>query len=76
MNFVQRFIPDCESIAKPINKFIRKDQDFECSPKAQREFSNIKLAIISSLVLVSSNFDKPFTLYSCSYEDTITQIIT
>ena len=55
---------------------LRKDQDFKWIPEAQRVFANIKAAIFSSLVLVSPNFDKYFILYSLSFEDTITKIVT
>jgi hypothetical protein len=44
--------------------------------ETQKDFSNIKHAITTTHVLVSSYFDKYFILYSSSSEETITFILT
>ena len=76
INFVCKFILNYASIINPITKLLRKDQDFEWTLEAQRAFENIKVAIVSSLVLVSPDFDKHFILYSFSSKDTITTMLT
>lgn len=76
INFVCRFILDYASTVKPITKFLRKDKDFKWTFEAQRAFTNIKATIISSLVLVSPNFDNIFIMYSFSSKDTITVMLT
>ena len=70
INSVQRFIPDYSSIIKPMTKLLRKDHDFQWTPKFQKEFSNIKVVIASSPVLVCPNFDNHFILYSFASKDT------
>jgi len=76
INFVRRFIPDSASIVKPISKLLRNDQAFEWTSEVQREFSNIKVAIVSFPVLFSPNFDNHFILYFFSSEDTIAAMLT
>lgn len=76
INFVCRFILDYASIVKPITKLLRKNQDFEWTPKVQREFANIKVSIASSLIMVNPSFDNHFILYFFSSEDTITTMLT
>jgi hypothetical protein len=39
INFVRRFVPDYSSIVKPINKLLKKDQEFEWTPEIQRVFT-------------------------------------
>lgn len=73
---MRRLILDYASTVNPITELLRKDQDFEWTPEVQKEFANIKDAIVSSPILVSPNFDNHLILYSFSSEDTIEDMLT
>ena len=75
INFVWRFIHDYVSIVKPINKLLKKGQKFEWTPEAQSSFSNIKIAITSSPMLVIFDFSKHLIIYSIASKYTIMSVL-
>ena len=76
IKFLKRFIPNYALIVKPIKKLLRKDQDFEWTPEAQRAFANIKSSIVSYPDLVRPNFHNHFILYSFDFEDNEAVVLT
>lgn len=76
INFIERFIPNYDLIVKPINKLPGNDQYLGWTPKAQRAFANIKLIIVSSLILASPNFGSHFILYSFASKYTMVVVLT
>jgi len=64
INFVRQFVPDYASIVKYINKLLKKYQEFEWTPKIQKAFTEIKIAITTTPVLVSTDLNKEFILHS------------
>jgi len=55
---------------------LKKDQEFEWTPKIQKEFTKIKLSITTTSVLVSLDFEKEFILYSFSSDEIVALILT
>ena len=73
---MHRFILYYALIGNPIAKLLRNDQDFEWTLEVQRAFAKIKVAIVSSPILVSPYFDNHFNLYYFYFEYTIASMLT
>jgi hypothetical protein len=76
IKFVQHFVLDYDTIVKPINKLLKKDQHFKWTLDIQKDFTEIKHSITTTSVLVNPNFDKEIILYSFYSKETIASILT
>jgi len=75
INFVRRFVPNYTIIVKPINKLLKKYQNFEWTLEIQKAFTEVKQVITIVHVLISPNFDE-FILYCFASDETIASILT
>jgi hypothetical protein len=73
---VRRFVPDYESIVKPINLLLKKEQRFEWIEDTQEAFNNIKGEITTTHVFISLDFQIYFIIYSFSTETLIASVLT
>jgi hypothetical protein len=76
INFVRRFVPDYASIVKPVNSFLKRGQRFEWTMDIQEDFNNIKNAITTTLVLINTNFQRDFIIYSFATETVVAFVLT
>ena len=72
---MRRFIPDIVRVTLPINKLLRKDEDFKWSQEAKEAFNEINEWIAKAPVLVGPNFDKDILIYSYSSEEAYTAML-
>jgi len=63
-SYYRRFVKDFAKKAAPLHQLIRKDQPFIWTEKCQEAFEQLKQHLISSPILIYSNFEKPFFLYT------------
>jgi hypothetical protein len=76
INFVQRFDPNYASIVKSINLFLKKEQRFEWTKNTQEAFNNIKGEITTDHILISTDLQRDFIIYSFSIETVVASILT
>jgi hypothetical protein len=60
VNYYRHFIRGCAGIAEPINRLLRKDQEFRWSNKAQQAFDELKKRLTEAPVLARPDFSKEF----------------
>ena len=51
-------------MAEPLNRLLRKDEPYIWIDAQQQAFEKLKELLISEPILIRSNFDKPFVLYT------------
>jgi hypothetical protein len=73
---VRRFVPDYESIVKPINLLLEKDKRFEWTVDTKEYFNNIKMENTIDPVLTSPYFQRYFIIYSFATEMVVASILT
>ena len=75
INFVQRFIPNLEELAKPLNALLKKDTKFIWDETCEIAFMKLKKAISTAPVLACPDYSKEFLVYSYASEDTIAGVL-
>src|SRR6266498_2543187 len=63
-NYYRKFIKDLSKLSKPLRGLLKKDVKFLWRPKEQETFEKLKKLLMEAPVLLFSNFDKPFILYT------------
>src|SRR6266498_1782994 len=63
-NYYRKFIKDLSKLSKPLRQLLKKDVKFSWGPKEQKTFEKLKKILTEAPVLLFSNFDKPFVLYT------------
>ena len=63
-SYYRKFIKDFSRIARPMNNLLKKDIPFIWTQKQQTAFERLKEMLIKSPVLVYSDFEQPFILYT------------
>ncbi|GBG77341.1 hypothetical protein CBR_g23673 [Chara braunii] len=61
-SYYRRFIKGFAAIAGSLTNLLRKDQPLIWTPECDRAFSKLKAALISTLVLIRPDTEKPFVL--------------
>jgi hypothetical protein len=61
--YYQRFIEGFSKIAKPMTSLLEKGREFKWDKKFQDSFNQLKLRLMSPLVLVMSDLQKGFDIY-------------
>jgi ribonuclease HI len=66
--YYRRFIEGFSKIAKPMTSLLEKGKEFERTWKCQDSFNQLKLRLMSPLVLIMSDLQKGFDIYceACS----------
>jgi hypothetical protein len=75
INFVRKFTPNFTETIKPLQKMIRKDDEFKWDDERKSAFNNINTAISQAPVLLSLNFRKYFFLYSFSSDQSLVAVL-
>ena len=76
INFVSRFIPGFTEIVRPLQKMIKKDDEFKWSAEEKQSFHDILKAIAEAPTLTSPDFSKPFILYTFSSNSSYAVVLT
>jgi len=61
-NFYRRFIRSYSNIARPMNKLLQKNRQFEWTPEVQKAFDELKKRFTDEPVLMMPNTTKPFQI--------------
>jgi hypothetical protein len=61
--YYRRFIEGFSKIAKPMNSLLEKGREFKWDWKCQDSFNQLKLRLMSPLVLVMPDLQKGFDIY-------------
>jgi hypothetical protein len=62
-NYYRRFIEGFSKIAKPMTSLLEKGKEFNCDWKFQDSFNQLKLRLMSPLVLIMLDQQKGFDIY-------------
>ena len=62
--YYRRFIKDFASLAEPLHQLMRKGRKFEWMSLCQRTMEKLKKRLITNPILVLSDWNKPFTLFT------------
>ena len=76
INFVQKFISGFAEIVRPLNNLLKKGTKAKWSLEIKKSFEDIKVAISTTLVLVSPDYQLPFKIYSFTSEHSCVRILT
>jgi hypothetical protein len=76
INFVRKFIPDFAETVRPLQKMIRKDDEFKWDDERKDAFRNIKSSISQAPVLRSPNFNRDFFLYTFASDQSLVAVLT
>src|SRR6266498_1313113 len=63
-NYYRKFIKDLSKLSKSLRQLLKKDVKFLWRPKEQETFEKLKKLLTEASVLLFSNFNKPFILYT------------
>jgi hypothetical protein len=58
--YYQRFIEGFSKISKPMTELLEKDKQFEWTPTCEASFQELKKQLMTTLVLMMSDMEKPF----------------
>ena len=72
---MRRFITNFVEVVKYVNSLLKKDNNFKWSDEAKKSFTDIKRDSSEALVLVSTNFDKDFMIFSFASKHTIAGVL-
>jgi hypothetical protein len=61
--YYQRFIEGFLKISKPMIELLEKDKQFESTPTYEASFQELKKQLMTVLVLVMPDMEKPFSIY-------------
>jgi hypothetical protein len=61
--YYQRFIEGFLKMSKPMTKLLKKDKSFEWMPACEASFQELKKRLMTALVLVMPDMEKPFSIY-------------
>jgi hypothetical protein len=61
--YYQRFIEGFSRISKPMTKLLEKDKRSEWTPACEASFQELKKRLMTALVLVMLDMEKPFSIY-------------
>jgi hypothetical protein len=61
--YYRRFIEGHLNIRKPMTKLLKKDKQFEWMPACEASFQELKKRLMTTLVLVMPDMEKPFSIY-------------
>jgi hypothetical protein len=61
--YYRRFIEGHLNIRKPMTELLKKDKQFEWMPTCEASFQELKKRLMTTLVLVMPDMEKPFSIY-------------
>jgi hypothetical protein len=61
--YYRRFIEGFSKISKPMTELLEKDKKFEWTSACEASFQELKKRLITALILVMTDMEKPFSIY-------------
>jgi hypothetical protein len=61
--YYRRFIKGFSKISKPMTELLEKDRKFEWTPACESSFQELKKRLMTALILVMPDMEKPFSIY-------------
>jgi hypothetical protein len=61
--YYRRFIEGFSKISKPMTELLEKDKKFEWTPTCEASFQELKKRLMTALILVMPDMEKPFSIY-------------
>lgn len=75
-NYYRRFIKSFSTLVEPLNKLLRKDEDFIWNEDCQIAFETLKRKLTSAPILAYPNMNKPFILTTDASNSAIGYILS
>jgi hypothetical protein len=63
VGYYRRLIEGFSKISKPMTKLLEKDKKFEWTPACEASFQELKKRLLTTLILVMPDMEKPFSIY-------------
>jgi hypothetical protein len=63
VGYYRRLIEGFSKISKPMTKLLEKDKKFEWTPACEASFRELKKRLLTALILVMPDMEKPFSIY-------------
>jgi hypothetical protein len=63
VGYYRRFIKGFSKISKPMMELLAKGNTFECTPRHETNFQELKKRLTTALVLTMPDMEKPFSIY-------------
>jgi hypothetical protein len=61
--YYRRFIEGFSKISKPMTELLAKGNTFECTPRRETSFQELKKRLTTALVLTMPDMERPFSIY-------------
>ena len=61
--YYRRFVEGFSSIARPMTQLLKKEKKFECTPKCEESFQELKRRLTTAPVLATLDIHKEFVIY-------------
>ena len=75
MNFIRHFVPNLSEHLREITNMLKKDGQVKWTEEAVKSFNLVKLALSSTLVLISLEYTQDFILFSFASEHTMAAVL-
>ena len=76
LNYYRRFIKDFTKIALPLLELTKKEKEFKWDAACQESFDNLKIALISSPVLIMPDYEKEFHIWPDASQYAVGGVLT
>jgi hypothetical protein len=63
VGYYRRFIEGFLKISKPMTELLEKNKKFEWTPSCEASFQELRKRLMTTLILVMPNMEKPFSMY-------------
>jgi hypothetical protein len=63
IGYYRRFIEGFSKISKPMTELLEKGKTFECTPRREASFQELKKRLTTAPVLTMLDMEKPFSIY-------------
>jgi hypothetical protein len=63
VGYYRRFIEGFLKISKPMTELLEKNKKFEWTPSCEASFQELRKRLMTALILVMPNMEKPFSMY-------------
>ena len=63
VGYYRKFVEGFSRIARPMTELLKKDKKFECTPKCEESFQELKRRLTTTPVLATPDIHKEFVIY-------------
>jgi len=75
MNFLRRFVPNLVEHLRELNNMLKKDNIVKWTKDAMKSFNLARLALTTTLVLISPDYTHDFIIFSFASEHTLAVVL-